>query len=105
MLVGSRFITSELCALASRRANCILGCVKHSITSQTTEVIVTKYSVLVWPHLEDCVQFWAPKFRKDGKVLKCAQRWTTKVVKGLEGMSYRKKLRTLDLPCCEKRRS
>lgn len=43
VLVGSRLITSQLCALVTRRANCILGCVKHSSTSQVREVMAMLY--------------------------------------------------------------
>ena len=60
VLVERRLNRSQQCALAAKRANCILGCIKHSITSQSKAVIVPLYLALVWPHLECCAQFWAP---------------------------------------------
>jgi len=56
-------------ALAAKRANSILGCIKHSVTSRAKELTTLLYLVLVWPHLEYCVQFCAPQFKKDVKVL------------------------------------
>ena len=63
-VVDSKLNMSQQHALAARRADCILGCIKHGIASQSREGIVPLYSVLVQPHLEYCVQFWAPQYKE-----------------------------------------
>jgi len=97
VLVDSWLNMSQRCALEAKRTSHTLGCIKHSITRRSKEVIISLYSALVRPYLEYCVQFWAPQFKKGVKVFECVQRRARKLVKGLEGMSYEEQLRTLGL--------
>ena len=62
------------------------------------------YKTLGRPHVEYCVQFWSPSYKMDIIKLERVQKRFTRMLPGLDGLSYKERLDRLRRFFLERRR-
>ena len=92
------------CQAGIGQANRVLGCSRRGIIYKSKEVVLTLYRNLLRPHLEYCVQFWSPQFRKDIDAIERVQRRATTLIPDLARLSYEERLKETGLYSLERRR-
>ena len=103
-MVDGKLDMSQQYTLAAQKANCILGCIQRSMAIKVSEVMLPLCSTLVRPHLEYCIQMRSSQHRRDIDLLEHIQRRATKMMHGMEHLSYEARLRELGLFSLENRR-
>lgn len=98
ILVGNKLCMSQLCAPAKTEGKYPARPWQSLGSRQGKRFFLV---ALVKPHLERCVQVWAPQYKRGMGMLEAAQQRTTTIIKGLENLlpeeSYKEWLRKLGL--------
>lgn len=95
VLIDIKLNMSQQYALVAKRDNCMPIYISLSIAISLREVSL--YLALMRPRLEYRVQFWAPRSKRNMKLLEKAQWKFMKMTKWNEHLFYEKKLRQVGL--------
>ena len=87
-----------------KKANRNLGIIMRTFHCMSKDMFLKLYKALVRPHLEYASSVWSPRFKKDQISIEAVQRRATRMVQGLENLSYPQRLRKLGIPSLEYRR-
>ena len=77
---------------------------RRNIESRSPNVLLRLYKSIVRPHLEYAVQAWAPWMKKDIELVESVQRRFTRMITGMQDLSYEERLARLRLRSLEARR-
>ena len=86
------------------KANSIMGLIRRSFTYLDKHLFKKLFTTFVRPHLEYAQSVWSPHLVKHIKTIENVQKRATKLVDGLQQMSYSQRLEILDLPTLVYRR-
>ena len=87
-----------------KKAYGMLAFIGWGVECRNWKIMLQLYKTLVRPHLEYCVQFWSPHYRKDVDALERVQKRFTRMLPGLEDTDYEERLNKLRLFSLEHRR-
>ena len=93
------------CNQAFSKANRMLDILKQNIVNKTPLIMVNLYNTLIWLHVEYCVPAWSPYYVKDKNTLERIQHRFTKLIPGLQSLTYEERLARLGLWTLKERRN
>ena len=103
-MIGKDFKPGKQCQAAANKARKELFRLRKSLSCRAPKVFLPLYKAIVRPHLEYCVQAWAPYLHKDIDVLERVQRLATRMIWDQKGKTYDQRLEDLRLFSLKRRR-
>ena len=91
------------CSKAAKTATTVLGQISRAFHYRDRTTFLRLYKQYVRPHLEFSSQAWRPWLKKDVEILEKVQERAVRMIGGLQGQTYQKKLTELGLQSVEER--
>ena len=96
---------SQQCTNVAARARRLTGLMLRTFTSRRRNVILPMFKSIIRPIVEYATPVWSPHLKKDIAEVERVQRKVTKCISGLNHLPYEERLKSLDLPKLDTRRS
>ena len=103
-IVRSDLKSSSQCIKAAASARKIIGMVRRHFKRLDIQDFNLIYKTYIRPHVEYCIQAWAPHLAKDIQLLENVQKAATSLVQELRKFSYNDRLQKLGLTSLKDRR-
>ena len=87
-----------------KKANKVLGLIKHSFAALDETTLPLLYTSMVRPHLEYGNVIWGPHFKEDMKAVERVQKRATRMIPRIKDFPYTKRLEALNMPSLSYRR-
>jgi hypothetical protein len=94
----------EQCRKSAAKCYSIIGQIRRSFSERDPEFMLSVFNLYVRPHLEYAVPVWNPHLQKHKDILEGVQRRFTRMIDGMDGLSYEERLTILEIPSLEERR-
>lgn len=104
ILIDSSLSPTAQIDAAVTKSRGMLAFIKRTFKRLTPQLFIPLYSAMVRPHLEYCVQAWAPHLIRDIAKLEKVQEIATRCVPALRHLSYPERLNSLKLFSLRRRR-
>lgn len=104
VIVDDKLNFSPHIEMTVKKANRILGCIRHSFKHMDKHSFMLLYKSLVRPILEYASPVWSPHLKKHINLIEQVQRRATRLIPDIRHLSYPERLQHLELPTLKFRR-
>ena len=103
--MDAEFKFSRHTEIQVNKANRIVGVIRRTFSHLEKKTLKQLFISLVRPHLEYAITTWSPRFIKDKELIENVLRRTTKLIADIRDLEYTVRLRKLEIPSMNYRRT
>ena len=105
VIIDNRLQFNDHVQAKINKSNSIMALIRKTYTFLDNSSFLLLYKSLVRPHLEYANQIWKPHLKKHIHAIENVQRRATRLLPGMQNLTYEERLKKLKLPTLEYRRT